>query len=345
MNSPAPAIRALTRAEAYRLRWKRKRLLWRAFRARRQLSVVADRTAQIRPDDILAVIVQRNEAARLPYFLSHYRRLGVSHFLVVDNGSDDGSDRMLAAQDDVSVWRSTHGYRDARFGLDWSTWLQIRHAHGHWCLTVDADEVLIYPEHEAHGLPELTAWLDRNGRAAFGALMLDLYPKGPLGAQSYAAGQDPTEVLRWFDAGPYRARRQAPLGNLWVQGGVRERAFFADQPERSPTLNKLPLVKWDRRFVYVNSTHSMLPPALNAAYDGPGGTAPSGVLLHTKFLPEIVSKSEMEKQRGQHFHTPSDFGDYYDRIVQGPDLWAPQSVRLTGAAQLEELGLMQSPAW
>jgi len=343
--APAPAMRPLSWAEAYRMRLRRRRLLWRSFRARGQLSVVADRTAQIRPGDILAVMVQRNEATRLPFFLAHYRRLGVAHFLVVDNDSDDGSAEMLAGQADVSLWRSGHSYRGARFGLDWMTWLQIRYAHGHWCLMVDADEILVYAEHETRGLPELTAWLEAEGRPAFGALMLDLYPRGPLGAQSYAPGQDPAEVLGWFDPGPYRAVRQRPMGNLWVQGGVRERVFFADDPRRSPTLNKLPLVKWNRRYAYANSTHAMLPPRLNAAYDGPGGSQPSGVLLHSKFLPEIVSRSAVEKARGQHFHSPGEFHPYYDRITEAPELWHEGSVALRDTAQLEALGLMNGAGW
>jgi len=121
--------------------------------------------------------------------------------------------------------------------------------------------------------------------------------------------------------------------------------FFADDPRRSPTLNKLPLVKWDRRFAYVNSSHSILPPGLNLAYDGPGGQCPSGVLLHNKFLPQIVSGSATEKTRAQHFHTPAAFDHYYDDIIADPVLWHPGSVRLEGPEQLQRLGLMQAIDW
>ena len=60
-----------------------------------------------------------------------------------------------------------------------------------------------------------------------------------------------------------------PMRNLWLQGGTRDRVFFADRPECAPTLNKLPLVSWRRRYVYVNSTHSMLPPRLNRPMTAP----------------------------------------------------------------------------
>lgn len=341
----APDLPPLGLTGAYWMRWKRRRMLWRSLRARRQLQKVADRTRQIPGQGVLVFNVLRNEITRLPYFLEYYRRLGAVHFLAVDNGSDDGSAELLAAQPDVSLWQTKASYRQARFGLDWLGWLLIRYGHGRWCLTVDADELLVYSGMEMHGLDDLTQRLEQQGREGFGALMLDLYPKGPLGAQSYAPGQDPCEVLQWFDAAPYRAVRQQPMGNLWVQGGARERVFFQEQPERSPTLNKLPLIRWNRRYAYVNSTHSLLPPPMNALYDGPGGKVPSGVLLHTKFLPEIVSKSEIEKARQQHFHTPQQFDGYYDRITETAELWHSGAVQYRNPAQLAELGLMTAPNW
>ncbi|SDD65951.1 glycosyltransferase family 2 protein [Ruegeria marina] len=344
-DSPAPPLQPIGWTDAYRLRWKRRRLLWRSFRSRHALRSLADRTAAIRPGHVLAFTTLRNEALRLPGFLDHYRRLGVDHFLMVDNGSDDGSLEMLAAKPDVSLWQTAASYRTARFGLDWLTWLQMRHGHGHWCLMVDADELLVYAHHDTSDLHALTGWLEGQGRTAFGAHMLDLYPKGPVGAQSFLPGDDPLDLLGWFDAGPYRARRQQPLGNLWVQGGARERMFFADDPRRSPTLNKIPLMRWNRRYAYVNSCHSALPRHLNGAYDGPGGTSPSGVLLHTKFLPDIVSRSEIEKSRQQHFHSPSEFDRYYDDLVASPDFWTSSSVRLSGWRQLQELGLITPGGW
>ncbi|MEM9776934.1 MAG: glycosyltransferase family 2 protein, partial [Chloroflexota bacterium] len=41
--------------------------------------------------DIICCLVVRNEGLRIPYFLTYYRQLGIKHFFVVDNGSDDGS--------------------------------------------------------------------------------------------------------------------------------------------------------------------------------------------------------------------------------------------------------------
>ena len=338
---PPPPVHPLRDLwSGWRARWKRRRILWRIIRARRALTPVTDHTPAIRPGDVLAFAVMRDEALRLPGFLDHYRAMGVRHFLIVDHDSSDGTGALLAAQPDVSLWRATGGYRASRFGMDWVGWLLARYGHGHWCLTVDADELLVYPGWPTRDLPALTADLDARGTRAMGALMLDLFPKGPIGAP-IPPGQGMLDHLCWFDAGPYRTQIQRPRLNRWTQGGARLRAFFPDRPRRAPTLNKLPLVRWNRRWIYLVSTHSMLPRRLNALYDGPGDPRLSGVLLHTKFLPDAPTNARREAARAEHFHSPAPYADYYAALAQGPDLWHPQAHRWTGDwRQLADLGLM-----
>nr|WP_252733365.1 glycosyltransferase family 2 protein [Paracoccus marinaquae] len=330
---------------AYRLRWKRRAILWRVLRAGRQLTPLCDRTAAIGRGDILLFATLRNEIGRLPEFLAHYRGLGVAQFLIVDNASDDGSAELLRAEADVSLWRAQGSYRDSRFGMDWLGALLLRYGHGHWCLTVDADELLVYPDCERRKLPDLTAHLEARGIPGMGALMLDLYPGGALDRAEAPAGAPLTRRLPWFDAGPYRCRIQEPRRNRWVQGGVRERVFFADRPRRAPTLNKLPLIRWHRSFAYVNSTHSMLPPRMNDLYDGPGDPRLSGVLLHSKFLPEIVAKSAEELSRRQHFADPDAYAGYHRALTRAPVLKGPDSLRYQGTRQLLDLGLMGAGDW
>ncbi|MEM6886672.1 MAG: glycosyltransferase family 2 protein [Pseudomonadota bacterium] len=306
------------------------------------MSAVANRTGSIGRDDVLCVLCVRNEMQRLPHFLEHYRKLGVAHFLIVDNGSHDGTSQYLSQADDVSLWKTDMPYKPARYGMDWLNWLLLRYGRGHWCLSVDADEVLLYPDHEAHALPALTRWLDAHDIPAMGALMLDLYPKGSPDRQTYVPGQAPWSVLNWFDAFGYWSVRHRKTGHLKVQGGIRARKFFALAANRAPTLNKIPLVRWRWGYVYMNSTHNMLPPELEAQ---PPDRAPSGVLLHTKFLPGVSQRAVEERDRGQHFSDARAYSDYYASLATSPDLWDSSATEFENAKQLEDLGLLFRGDW
>lgn len=343
-SNPAPESLWLRLKRAFKARWYRRQLMWRAFRKRRELSPLKDRTAQIQRSDILLFSTVRNERQRLPYFLTHHRALGVDQFLIVDNGSDDGTVEYLLDQPDVSLWQTKHSYKDSRFGVDWLNWLQTRYGTGHWCLVLDADELLIYPHHDTKDLNELTAWLDDKGQKRLRTVMLELYPKGPPSQQRHRPGQHPAEVLQWFDAEGFVPLDQPGLRNEVLTGGPRLRMFFQDSPRKAPTLSKMPLIKWHWRYAYVSSTHSLLPRDLNHPPGAPEA-AVTGVLLHSKFLPDIVDRSVDEKQRAQHFAYSDQYGDYYDSLIENPDFWHEKAHKYQDWQQLVHLGLMQGKSW
>jgi hypothetical protein len=330
---------------SYRLRLVRKRLLIRALRKRRELSSVVNRANLVRPGEVLLFATLRNERVLLPYFLRYYRDLGVGHFFLVDNGSDDGSRDYLAEQPDVSLWTTRASYKRARFGMDWINGLLRRYGAGHWTLVVDIDEFLVYPFSDTRPIRALTDWLDAYGVRSFGAMLVDMYPKGPPSAEPYREGQNPMEIASWFDSGNYMISRNAKYGNLWIQGGPRARAFFAKDPEAAPSLNKIPLVRWRRGYAYVSSTHMLLPRGLNLVYDEVGGEKTSGCLLHAKFLSTFAEKVSEEMARREHFAGSREYLAYRGEDGQEPDLWCKWSEKYINWRQLEILGLMSKGNW
>ena len=330
---------------SYRLRMERQRWRARAFRKRRDLKPVSVRTKQIKKDDIIIFSTMRNERIRLSYFLRYYRELGVSHFVIVDNDSDDGSREFLAEQPDVSIWTTTKSYKKARFGVDWINWLLMKYGHGHWTLTVDVDEFLVFPFSDTRSIKALTDWLDASSIPSFSAMLLDMYPKGRIDALPYRSGQDPFEIASWFDSGNYSISKNKKYANLWIQGGPRARAFFLDSPKNAPAMNKTPLVKWDRKYAFVSSTHSLLPRKLNRVYDEYGGEKASGCLLHAKFLDTFGAKAKEELKRGQHYANSHEYKAYHAAMQENPDLWCKWSEKYINWRQLEILGLMSKGNW
>ena len=328
-----------------RLRLQRQYYVARAIRRGRRLTALRDRTSRIADGAILCFVTLRNERIRLPYFLEYYRRLGVDHFLVVDNASDDGSREYLEGQGDVSLWTTAESYKDSRFGMDWINYLLRRHGSGHWCLTVDPDEFLVYPHSGSRPIRALTDWLEASGVRSFPAMLLDMYPRGSVTDQPYAEGQNPFEIAGWFDPANYAIRKNARFLNLWIQGGPRARVFFRDAPENAPALNKIPLVRWNRHYAYLSSTHMLLPRSLNVVYDEDGGEMASGALLHAKFLSTFVDKSAEELDRRQHYADSQEYRAYHQGLQQDQEFLCEQSRPYRDWRQLEELGLISRGNW
>ena len=330
---------------SYRLRLQRRRWHLRARRKRHELSVVQDRTNMIRPGDVLLFSTFRNEEVRLHYFMQYYRNLGVDHFIFVDNDSTDGSREFLSEQKDTSVWTTKNSYKRSKFGTDWLNGLKAKYADGHWVLVVDVDEILVYPFCDTRNLRALTDWLDASSIKSFGTMLLDMYPKGKIQHARIREGRDPVKTAPYFDASNYFVERNKKYGNLWIQGGPRMRSFFRDRPQFSPALNKTPLVKWSRGYVFVSSTHTLLPRGLNLVYDEWGGQKPCGALLHTKFMNTFSEKAEEEMKRKQHYAASREYRTYLKQMEGDLKLWNEQSDEYQGWQQLEDLGLMSRGNW
>jgi hypothetical protein len=181
-----------------------------------------------RTDEIRAFMSIRNEISRLPFTLAHHRNLGVHRFLVIDNGSCDGTIDYLLGQPDVHVFTTTSSYQDARNGIDWIEMLLHFYGADRWCLLLDADEHLVYPACESIGLPTFCIALEERGLNCLATLFLDLYADRPIAETHFAPGQSPLETCHFFDpAGYYRFPSNASHIPR-VYGGPRARLFWPE---------------------------------------------------------------------------------------------------------------------
>ena len=318
-------------------------LLWlKDLRAGRQLTMVQDRLKQVGPNDVLLFACLRNEKFRLPYFVDYYRKLGVAHFLFVDNDSTDGFRDWAAAQPDLSVWHTTASYKRSAFGMLWLNDLLRRHGAGHWCVVVDPDEFLVYPYMRTRSLHALTAFLDEEQRPCMHAVMLDAYSDTPLPEAVLSEGDSPFEVCPFFDKDGY-VQTLGWGGGVWVRGGPRLRELFNDRPETAPAINKIPLIKWQPRFHYRMSMHDAFPVLLNRPH-AKGEVSVTAALFHFKFISHLKSKADEEMTRGEHYAGSREYARYqeapntcyYDPFV---------SERYVGPEQLIRLGLMSPGKW
>ena len=181
--------------------------------------------------EVRAFLVVRDEITRLPHVLAHHRRLGIERFFIVDNGSIDGTREFAAAQPDVHLFTTSASYQAAHLGIDWLTTLLGRFGRDRWCLVIDADEQLVYPDCERKPVADLCATIDGRGLNCLATTFIDLYGEGAIAA-SRADPQVPLlDVCPYFDKAGYVS---LPIGDDVLPrrfGGARARLFW---PERSP---------------------------------------------------------------------------------------------------------------
>ncbi|WP_167854904.1 glycosyltransferase family 2 protein [Mangrovimicrobium sediminis] len=313
-----------------------------AARRVRDLECVQDNTAAIAPGDVLLFSTLRNEQLRIPYFLEHYRALGVDHFCFVDNGSSDGFREYVSGMPDVSVWYTEASYKEAASGMHWLNGLLHRYAHGHWCVVCDPDELLVYPHYTSRSLDELGAMLAGRRRSSMFTLMLDLY-SDYIDSGEYRSGDVPWEVCPWFDAHGYRGTDKSYWHNLHVKGGVRARQFYGSGDGEPPALNKLSFVRWKPHYYFVSSMHNLAPRRPNKVYEDDDIT---GCVLHFKFISAIVDKVREEMHRKQHYNNSAEYRKYASAVSSRERLYdADVSQRYSGWEQLVELRLMNPGPW
>jgi hypothetical protein len=280
---------------------------------------------------IIAVFTIFNEAERIPFFLDYYRRMGVDHFLAIDNNSADNSRELLQDQPDITCFHTTESYVASKAGRLWTSELADHYCIGRWCLTLDIDEQLVFPGCEHVTLVALCDYLHEHSFDGLFTVFLDMYHPGPLSEAIYTPGQPFLDVCDHFEVSNYTLQQPMHFPHVVVFGGPRQRLFWASgRKGRGPAMRKMPLIKWQPGFKYLHSTHSSTPVRLADV---------TGALLHFKFFSSFTSFAERELVRGDRVKT----ADYeaYVRLTKDQDLnfGSEHSIRYEGSAQLVEQGI------
>lgn len=215
--------------------------------------------------------VLRDEASLLPAFFAHYRGLGIERFVVVDNGSCDGTFEWLLAQPDVELWHCPAGFRAAQGGMRWINHL-LEGMEAAWMLYVDVDELVVLPP-DTRDLPAFVRRLDEAGWDAAAGFMLDMHPRCWRDLAAFAPGGDPLAACPFFTCDHFAV---GDTMSPWFDmvGGVRARRFGT-----SEKLRKVPFLRVASGGRYLDS-HSTTPVrTVRNAF----------ALLHFKMVKEVAA--------------------------------------------------------
>lgn len=279
-------------------------------------------------DRIILICNYNNPANQIKQFLYHYRKLGVEKFVFVDDGSDDETDRIISTAQDVDIYTSNVPYGNGNDRI-WRQMLIERYGLDRWYLSVDIDEYLVFHDSENRTMVDLAMELSRRGEKHMVAMMLDIYPDGPLDSAA-PLEEDSTPV--WsacpcFDSDGYFVRPQ--IRGTSIRGGPRYRMFGFEG-----RINKIPFFYADRRTRFDGSAHSLYPYSRNFV-------PIRGILLHNKFghgfRNWIQRTAELKRHGGTEFYTElKDSGSYNSDT----DLRYEGTLKYNSTRELIELGFI-----
>jgi hypothetical protein len=261
--------------------------------------------------EIRAFLVTWNDSLRLQSALTHYRRIGVDRFFVADCGSTDGTLEQLAAQPDVHVFGAT-----GNDSLAWLNTLLNAYGSGHWTLTIDVSELLVYPHYEELELPLFCRYLAHVNAQALACVSLDMYAASPIADAVHRPGAPLTDTCSYFDATPYQLIRTELCPYFDIHGGLRERLIGGAEAGGSPVLSRVPLVRWQHGMQYLRGTGNITPVIVANVM---------GALLRFDFLSDFRDRIEGEIA-----------------VDGSTNLHTAASVKFESSAQLMQLGLMKS---
>ncbi len=295
-------------------------------------------------NDLVCITCLLNERARLPEFLRHYREMGISRFSLVDHNSNDGSQEYLLQQPDVELFTTDIPFPKTRFGTLLLTGLARRYGLNRWYLHADIDEHLVFDGSEQHSLHDLIPQLEAHGQRALPAMLLDMYPDGPLKQSATPDDSRLLDICPMFDGTGYVASEAAPQHRtktrvIDYQGGPRQRLFSTPDEDFHPVLAKTALVKWDRWTVQTWS-HGVYPVSRNF---GPV----RGCLLHFKLMADLQQRAAAATASQNYYRGSYEQKRYRDGITENPEIsfLYSGSRRYESSKTLVDAGLMPAIKW
>ena len=295
---------------------------------------------------VTVVAVMRNERVMLEHFLDHYRHLGVGGFLIVDNGSEDGTLEHLAKQRDVAVFSSDTPYRQSNYGVLWQETLMAQFRLGKWSLVADADELAFWSLPDAQGrvhgdLPDLLRGSDFAEAEAVRLRMFDLYPARPLAETRFEA--PPFLEADHVDRAPFRNDWQGrgPWSNSATITSALRHRLMAEAGQPAPAhlfvAQKYALLRY----------HPFMRLSAGLHYISGARVAQRELgFAHFKYHAGFHAKAQAEVARGEHFNNAEEYRRYLALQAEGGlCLFRPNvSVRLEDCPELRAICMPQAVA-
>ena len=278
----------------------------------------------------------KNESLRLPFFLKYYLNKGVDRIFLVDNNSVDNSVSIALSFENVHVFQTKEQYRNH---WNWVEILLDRYGMNYWCLLVDADELLHFPNDEDLSIRNLCYYLEEENETVLRSLLIDLYADMPFSDCNYQQNKDPLRLCPYFDVDYYEWSAKFINKKKWsifsypiFGGGMRGRVFGFDH---NNIISKTSLFRYQPNTYITQGIHGV---------DEAITSSIQGVVFHTKLLQDFETKVGIEVKNEQYSRNSYYYKEYQKILNKTPALnpYYEGSVKYRNSQQLMDLGLMKS---
>lgn len=208
----------------------------------------------------------KNDLSNVKYSLNYYRKNGIEHFCILDNGSTDGTFEYLSKQKDVELFSCIESCTVTK-KVVWMNRLVSYCGLNKWYFLIDSDEIITYEGIEEHNFNELISYSECRGIERIKGMMLDVYAKDSIFTN------ENRKNYRYFDSDSYeiKYRKVGRIDLPIIIGGPRYRIMGIKN-----AISKHPILYFKKGMIY-STDHYQFP------YDECIDLPVMCCLLHYKF--------------------------------------------------------------
>ncbi len=266
-------------------------------------------TTNLEKKDVVLICAFKNAKNLIELFIDHHRKIGINHFVFIDNDSSDESVKIITKYSDdinVDIWYTNDKFEGFK-SCGWRQRMMAYYGVNRWYLDLDVDELFVYNGIESGGINKIVNYATKNGFKAIGSVMLDTYSSKPVLSITKIDSADIQKVYKYIDYDTYTKMDNA-IFKYRIFGGPRNRAFHI-----KPFLQKFPLIHVDEFTMNINP-HFWYPFSLNS------NSELVSALLHYKFLPGDFNQYTEYVKSGVHWNNSSEYKVYVSKLLNDKNL-------------------------
>jgi len=267
-------------------------------------------------EDIYLICVIRDESIMLDFFINYYNNAGVTHFILIDNSSEDDPQSVVEKFPNLNIrlYLQKDSYKEASYGTDWINYFLKTYLGNCYCIIVDSDEILLCGDDEQNSIRNHVEKMKASGKNVQPSLLLDMYPKSI--NQNYQPGLSFNNHSSFFDEFNtefYHSHKPIFSNFSHKTGGVRERVFNINV-----CIHKFPLFKYDFDYKISPGCHFFLDDKGQVVFEKSEkifeSTQPV-FLLHYKFIkPDLAMQINRRIKRNQDWDNSAEYKSYSAKI-------------------------------